>query len=63
MMNTKNPIMVAMSPEMQVLKARSNATWLAGDFGQIARSNESGAAEFITRIELAPGARVRLVTR
>ena len=44
--------------EMESLKSRLKATRMAGDFGQIARSYEEGAAEFIRRLNLAPGTRV-----
>lgn len=40
------------------LTERVRATWTAGDFGRIARGYESGAAEFIARLELDPGERV-----
>jgi ubiquinone/menaquinone biosynthesis C-methylase UbiE len=43
---------------MQSLKGRLKATWMAGDFAQIARSYESGAADFVTRLHLARGTRV-----
>jgi SAM-dependent methyltransferase len=32
--------------------------WMAGDFGQIARHIETGAEEFIARLELKPGERL-----
>jgi SAM-dependent methyltransferase len=44
--------------DMDALKSRLKATWMAGDFGFIAKSYETGAAEFVRRIGLAPGARV-----
>ena len=37
------------------LTDRVRATWTSGDFGRIARGYESGAAEFIARLELARG--------
>jgi SAM-dependent methyltransferase len=40
------------------LTERSRATWTSGDFGRIARGYESGAAEFIARLELGPGEHV-----
>jgi ubiquinone/menaquinone biosynthesis C-methylase UbiE len=46
------------SAEADVLTARTKATWSAGDFGKIAKSYESGAAEFITRLNIQPGERV-----
>jgi ubiquinone/menaquinone biosynthesis C-methylase UbiE len=48
----------AMSPDMEALKTRLRATWIAGDFGQIAKSYATGAEEFINGLDLAPGARV-----
>jgi SAM-dependent methyltransferase len=44
--------------DMESLKARLKATWMAGDFGLIAKSYESGAAEFIDRLDLSPGTRI-----
>ena len=40
------------------LTDRVRATWTSGDFGRIARGYVLGAAEFIARLELAPGERV-----
>lgn len=53
MKNTK-----ALIPEMEALKARLKATWIAGDFEQIAKSYRAGAAEFVSRLDLKPGERV-----
>jgi 2-polyprenyl-3-methyl-5-hydroxy-6-metoxy-1,4-benzoquinol methylase len=47
-----------LSPEMESLKNRLKGTWSAGDFGRIAKSYETGAAEFIARLALKPGQRV-----
>lgn len=47
-----------MTPELEILKSRLKATWSAGDFGQIAKSTASGAAEFIERLHLQPGMKV-----
>ena len=47
-----------LTPEMQSLKSRLKGTWSAGDFGQIARSYEQGAAEFVARLALEPGRQV-----
>lgn len=44
--------------ETDVLTERTRATWTAGDFGQIARSYEPGAAEFISRLNLRHGEQV-----
>ena len=40
------------------LAVRTKATWMAGDFGKIAKSYEPGAAEFIARLNFQPGERV-----
>lgn len=47
-----------MKPELETLKSRLRATWIAGDFGQIARSYTSGASAFIDRLDIAPGSTV-----
>src|SRR5512140_3606621 len=47
-----------MTAEMEALKGKLRATWMAGDFGMIARSIESGAEEFVERIGVKPGVRV-----
>lgn len=46
------------APETDVLTARTKATWMSGDFGKIAMSYEQGAADFIARLNFAPGDRV-----
>ena len=43
---------------IEPLKAKLKATWMAGDFGQVARVIEGCAQEFIDRLELSPGTRV-----
>lgn len=50
-----NPTTSELTPEMEALKAKLKATWMAGDFGQIARSYAPGAEEFIARLALEPG--------
>ena len=50
--------MSADTPEIESLKARLKATWMAGDYGLIAKSTESGAEEFIDRLALQPGTRL-----
>ena len=40
------------------LKSRLRATWMAGDFGRIARVTEAAAEAFVARRRLAPGMRV-----
>lgn len=47
-----------MTTEMEASKSRLRATWIAGDFGVIARSIEAGAEEFVERLGLKPGMRV-----
>ena len=47
-----------LTPEMEALKAKLKATWVSGDFGQIAKSYAPGAAEFVNRLNLQPGERV-----
>lgn len=50
--------MNAAIPELSTLKVRLKTTWSAGDFGQIARSYESGAADFVADLHITPGLRV-----
>ena len=45
-------------PNLEAIKAKQKATWEAGDFGQIARSIENVAEEFMTHQPLLRGARV-----
>lgn len=40
------------------LKQRMRGTWMAGDFGQIARYAAKGAEEFVDRLDVRPGMRV-----
>jgi SAM-dependent methyltransferase len=47
-----------MTPETEALKARLKATWMAGDFGQIAKSYAEGAEDFINRLGMKPDTRV-----
>ena len=44
--------------ELAALKTKLRATWIAGDFGEIARYYASQAAEFVERLELKPGMKV-----
>ena len=44
--------------DVDALKNRLKATWMAGDFGLIAKGYETGAAEFVRRLGLAPGTQV-----
>ena len=50
--------MSATSPEMNALKSKLKTTWMAGDFGLIAKSYETGAADFVKRLRLRSGIRV-----
>ncbi|HEX8457514.1 MAG TPA: class I SAM-dependent methyltransferase [Pyrinomonadaceae bacterium] len=47
-----------LNPEMDALKTRLKAMWMAGDFGEVAKWIEASAEEFIARLALRPGARV-----
>src|SRR5688500_11975411 len=47
-----------LNPEMQALKTRLKATWMAGDYGHFASYMEVGAAEFLARLALPPGTRL-----
>ena len=47
-----------MTTEIEGLKKKLRATWMAGDFAEIAKSFEVGAEEFVTRLDLKPGAAV-----
>ncbi|MCI0552310.1 MAG: class I SAM-dependent methyltransferase [Anaerolineae bacterium] len=50
--------MNAITPEMESLKTRLKATWMAGDYGHFAQYLEPGAMEFLSRIAIEPGMRV-----
>jgi len=50
--------LVADAPDLIALKQRMKSTWMAGDFGQIARLNEKAGQEFIGRLFLRPGMKV-----
>ena len=47
-----------MTPEMAALKTRLKATWESGDYGHFATYLEPGALEFLSRINVQPGARI-----
>src|SRR5215207_8993998 len=53
-----NTITAEMTTEMQVLKARLKVTWMSGDYGHFAKYLEAGALEFLSGINIEPGARV-----
>jgi len=40
--------------EMELLKQKLTSTWMSGDFGRIATSFETGAAQFVERLDLKP---------
>ena len=46
------------STEMDALKTRLRATWIAGDFGEIAKYYTDEAEAFINRLNLRPGMKV-----
>ncbi len=46
------------STEMDALKTRLRATWIAGDFGEIAKYYTDDAEAFINRLNLRPGMKV-----
>ncbi|MDB5771863.1 MAG: methylase involved in ubiquinone/menaquinone biosynthesis [Burkholderia sp.] len=50
--------MTAITPEMEVLKARLKATWMSGDYGHFAKYLEPGAMDFYTRLGVTPGTRM-----
>lgn len=51
-------MMKVLTPELEALKAKLKATWISGDFEQIAKSYRPGAADFVHRLDLKPGERV-----
>ena len=50
--------MSTMTIEMQTLKSRLRATWMAGDYGHFARYLEAGAIEFLSRLPIQRGTRM-----
>ena len=46
------------SSELAALKTKLRATWIAGDFGQIAKYYTDDAEEFVKRLNLEPGMKV-----
>ena len=44
--------------ELEQVKQRMRNTWMAGDFGRIARYNEKCATDFVGRLGIRPGMRV-----
>ncbi len=53
-----NSTLDSIIPNLEALKAKQKATWESGDFGQIARTIETTAEEFMARLLLKPGAQV-----
>src|SRR5579875_1836707 len=50
--------MSASVPSIDQIKNSMRSAWMAGDFGQVARTIARGAESFIHRLQLAPGTRV-----
>lgn len=50
--------MASQPPNLQEMKARMKASWMAGDFGKIAKMNERWGEEFVDRLQLKPGMNV-----
>lgn len=50
--------MTEMTPDIDAIKTRMKAAWMAGDFGQIAKYNEQRGEDFIARLGIPSGARV-----
>src|SRR3981081_4261885 len=46
------------SPDFAQLKSNMKASWIAGDFGQIANYAVKGGEEFVARTEIKPGSRI-----
>src|SRR6185312_5321640 len=44
--------------ELAALKTKLRATWIAGDFGEIARFYADQAEDFVNRLDLKPGMKV-----
>lgn len=49
---------VQTSTGVEALKTKLRTTWMAGDFGEIAKSYAKGAEEFVRGLNLKPGMRV-----
>ncbi len=47
-----------LTAQLQQLKQGLRGTWMAGDFGQIARYAKKSAEEFVNRLSVVPGMRV-----
>jgi SAM-dependent methyltransferase len=56
--NTMTAIAPEIAPEMEALKTRLKATWMAGDYGHFAKYMEAGALDILARLRIEPGTRV-----
>jgi 2-polyprenyl-3-methyl-5-hydroxy-6-metoxy-1,4-benzoquinol methylase len=50
--------MATATPDFSTIKNVMRATWMAGDFGVVARTISGGGEEFIARLAIPPGSRV-----
>jgi 2-polyprenyl-3-methyl-5-hydroxy-6-metoxy-1,4-benzoquinol methylase len=50
--------MESASPQLTQIKSAMKASWMAGDFGQIAKYSSKTGEDFITRTAIKPGTRV-----
>lgn len=50
--------MTVKTPDMDTIKARMKATWMAGDYGTFARYMEPGALEILASWQIPPGSRL-----
>jgi SAM-dependent methyltransferase len=50
--------MQSTAPDISALKSKMRESWMAGDFGVIARYAEAAEEEFVARLQLKPGLRV-----
>src|SRR5438445_6713031 len=50
--------MQSASPDFAQVKSNLKASWMAGDFGQIANYAVKAGEDFVARTEIKPGARV-----
>ena len=46
------------TPQLAQIKSGMKASWMAGDFGQVAKYTARAAEEFVARIGIAPGCRL-----
>jgi SAM-dependent methyltransferase len=51
-------VMASSGMPMEQIKASMRATWMAGDFGMVAKTIEGAAEEFVRRLPITPGMRV-----